>query len=381
MKKAYFPVIFSIFLCSLFLMSTELNAQGCVAVRPMSCSGNGYSNGSALLPKGHFQLAANYRYFQSYKHFRGDVEEHERVEAGTEVINTTHSVDFSATYALTSQVNLSLNVPLIYNHRTSLYEHYGNSPTANPEQKRFATQSQGLGDMRLSASYWLFKQGKDSLGNIAFGAGLKMPTGNSNVQGTFHRRTPSGGDSTITKGVDQSIQLGDGGFGFTIEMQGYRKFGSRLSLYYNAFYLFNPQNVNKTVNRTVFNSASDYIIRYHSIADQYMARVGMNFKIMENQGLFVNLGGRAEGIPYKDIIGKSEGFRRPGYIVSVEPGVTYFSGKHTFVVNVPIALYRNRVKSVYDRSDPNVTRHGDAAFADYLINFTYLFRFGKSHDM
>ena len=376
MKKNNLSIILGLATCLCLFIQFELFAQGCVAVRPMSCSGVGNSNGSPLLNKGQFQVSTTYRYFKSYKHFKGDSEQKERVELGTEVINIAHSIDLGLTYAISDRLNISMNAPLIYYYRSSLYEHYGNSIKANPEQKRFGTQAKGLGDIRISTSYWLLKQGKDSSGNISVGLGIKLPTGNSNVQDDFHRLTNKGEDSLIQKAVDQSIHLGDGGVGYTIETQGYRNVGSKSSFYFNGFYMFNPQNYNKTLNRGTLVGV-DPLIAYHSIADQYMIRFGLNFKPLSKQNLFLNLGARYEGIPAKDLIGKSEGWRRPGYIVSVEPGITYLKGKATFVLNVPIALYRNRVKNTYDLADPAAIRHGDAAFADYLINFTFLYRFGK----
>lgn len=380
MKKNRAPYAFFVITFSL-LFSHQLFSQGCVAVRPMSCSGVGYSNGSALLPKGHLQFGATYRYFKSYKHFRGDVEEHERVEDGTEVINLAHSMDLSLVYAITDRINLSQNIPLIYYDRSSLYEHYGNSETANPDRLRFHTGAAGVGDIRFTGNYWLFKPGKDSSGNISIGAGIKLPTGNSYVTDEFHKRTSDGRDSIIIKPVDQSIQLGDGGWGFVLETQGFWSMGKRLSMYFNAFYMLNPQDVNRTPNRSPLATSGDNMItNYHSIADQYMARYGMNYRVLNNHGLFASLGARAEGIPAHDLIGKSNGFRRPGYIISVEPGLSYQKGHSTFVLNVPVALYRNRVKNTYDLADPAGLRHGDAAFADYLINFTYLYRFGKKHD-
>jgi hypothetical protein len=82
-------------------------------------------------------------------------------------------------------------------------------------------------------------------------------------------------------------------------------------------------------------------------------------------------------VPARDLIGKSEGFRRPGHIVSVEPGVSYMLGNMTLGLNVPVALLRNRIRSVTDISDstPENRVHGDAAFADYLINVNLAWRF------
>jgi hypothetical protein len=52
----------------------------------------------------------------------------------------------------------------------------------------------------------------------------------------------------------------------------------------------------------------------------------------------------------------------------------------TATVNVPIALYRNRTQSVTDieNSTPGNVVHGDAAFADYLVNFTLAWRIPKN---
>ena len=86
-----------------------------------------------------------------------------------------------------------------------------------------------------------------------------------------------------------------------------------------------------------------------------------------------------EGIPSEDIIGKSNGFRRPGYIISAEPSVSYTTGAHTIGVNFPIALERNRTRNTNDRAQGinPVTGEkiiGDAAFADWLLSVTYAFR-------
>jgi hypothetical protein len=109
-----------------------------------------------------------------------------------------------------------------------------------------------------------------------------------------------------------------------------------------------------------------------SVADQYMARAGMNYTLLPQRGLSVSLGGRVEGIPARDLIGKSDGFRRPGYIVAAEPGLVYMPGKTTVAVNLPVALVRDRIRSVYDIK---TGRHGDAAFADYAVYVTVSQRF------
>jgi hypothetical protein len=373
--KAFKCTISLLILC--FLALNNASSQGCVAVRPMSCTATGNVNSLGLLEKNQWQISAGYRYFESFRHYRGDHEEKERLERNTEVVNTTHAIDFGVTYGITKRLSVTVNVPIIYYYRTSLYEHYGNSLTANPDQKRFGMGAQGIGDVRLNANYWILNPEKESLkGNFAVGLGIKAPTGNSNVQGEFHRRNSDGEDFTITRAVDQSIQLGDGGWGTSLELQGFMEVFNKGWLFASGFYMFNPQETNKTLTRGTLDNV-DPLIAYHSIADQYAARLGLNYAALHKMGIAINLGARIEGIPSEDIIGGSEGFRRPGHIISVEPGISYMKGGFALALNVPVAVYRNRVKSYYDKADPLGQRHGDAAFADYLVNLNLNYRFLK----
>ena len=71
-----------------------------------------------------------------------------------------------------------------------------------------------------------------------------------------------------------------------------------------------------------------------------------------------------EGVPVRDAFGSSNGFRRPGYAISVEPTLMYTRNRYMFSVSVPWAVERNRKTSVTDMVNHI---HGDAAFADYLL--------------
>lgn len=352
-------------------------SQGCVAIKNMPCTSlPGFENGasdsvsSSHTPK--WEVSLNYRYFRSYKHFVGSEEQKQRVEQGTEVINKAHSFDISVFHNINERFIASLSIPVYFNYRSSLYEHYGNSTTQNPQQKRFATQSNGIGDIRFAVSSWILKPKKERKGNFALGLGLKLPTGNAEVLDDFHRRKANGSDSVFRKAVDQSIQLGDGGFGFSVEAQGYQRLFKNAALFYNGFYLFNPRNTNKN-----FRGGSNVITMYNSVPDQFSFRLGMTYSMLKRKNLSASFSGRAEGLPAHDAIGKSDGFRRPGYIISVEPGVGYRTKRVAYQVNVPIAVYRNRTKSVDDLADPAGKKHGDAAFADYLVNFSITYSLGK----
>jgi hypothetical protein len=336
-------------------------SQGCIAVRPMACATGNPNSAASMMHGGQFQVSVAYRFLHSYKHFVGTVEQHERVEKGTEVINDSHSFDFGLNYAVNARLSFALNVPITDNDRSSLYEHYGNAIETNPTQARFHTYSKGVGDMRLSATYWLFDPMKSMKGNIALGVGIKAPTGDANVQGDFYKLDKTGKEYIQRKIVDQSMQLGDGGWGYSIEAQAYRTLFKNTSVYFNGFYMFSPLGINPVTNL--------------SVPDQFAARVGASYALLPKKGISVALGGRLEGLPAIDLIGKSEGSRRPGYIVSIEPSIIMNGQNHTFTFAVPYAVVRNRIKSWSDRQDPLGLRHGDAAFADKLITATYAYRF------
>lgn len=60
----------------------------------------------------------------------------------------------------------------------------------------------------------------------------------------------------------------------------------------------------------------------------------------------------------------AEGFRRPGYSVYVEPGVSWTRGQNTFNLFTPVMVAVNRQKNIYD---DRFGSHGPAVFADFLI--------------
>jgi len=358
-----------LFLAILILLQQQATAQGCVAIRNngSSCTMMGYhydaDHKAPAQPA--WTLAINTRYFKSYKHFVGSEEQKERVEQGTEVINHSFSTEFGLTRQLNNRWSLSFFAPIISNTRSSMYEHYGNS-SKSPNARR-TTHSFGLGDVRFAAYYWLVDPAKMTKANVQVGAGIKLPTGDYRYQDWFVKN-----DSTKVFGpVDQSIQLGDGGTGFSLEANSYVNFSKTTAFYANGFYLFNPREQNGVSTArggTVSPASIAYGMDVMSVPDQFMARVGIACTAGR-----LNLSGgvRVEGVPAKDAIGGSNGFRRPGYVVSVEPVAAYRIKAATVYLSVPVAVERNRTQSVPDQIRTQKTGtyfKGDAAFADYTIN-------------
>jgi hypothetical protein len=375
------------FLVASFLVLGVSNAkaQGCVAVRGFGGCGVAGGSGLALAPK-QWQVGANYRYFESFRHFKGDEEQYDRLVKQTQVINYSNTIDISASMGLTLRTQMNVNLPVSYTDRSSYYEH-GGQTTTFPGARKTST-SAGIGDARIGISKWLWNPVSHTKSNLMLGVGLKLPTGNWNVQDSFYNVmvtdpvTGSSSRKTVYRPVDQSIQLGDGGLGLSLEMQGFWEMADGLFAYGNAFYILNPRGVNGTMTnrRTtiVVNGVSQVFTNEYmcSVADQYAARLGF-LSQSQLHGLSFSWGARLEGVPVRDLVGESYGFRRPGYTIAAEPGVTYMKGKTTVNFNMPIALYRIRKQSVTDKEVQDATgvaRNGDAAFADYLISLGLTYR-------
>ncbi len=369
----------------LFLSVSNANAQGCVAVRGFGGCGVAGGSGLALAPK-QWQVGANYRYFKSFRHFKGDEEQYDRLVKQTQVINHSNTLDWSASMGMTLRTQLNVSLPVSYTDRSSYYEHGGQTATF-PGARKTST-SAGIGDARIGISTWLWNPVSHTKSNLMLGVGLKLPTGNWNVQDSFYNvlvTDPVTGTSsrqTVYRPVDQSIQLGDGGLGLSLEMQGFWEMAEGLFAYGNAFYILNPRGVNGTLTnrRTtiVVNGVSQVFTNEYmcSVADQYAARLGF-LSQSQLHGLSFSWGARLEGVPVRDLVGESLGFRRPGYTIAAEPGVSYMKGKTTVNFNMPIALYRIRKQSVTDKEVQDATgvaRNGDAAFADYLISLGVTYR-------
>jgi hypothetical protein len=344
----------------------SLNAQGCVAIRGGAACGTNPGSGTNLM-QGEFLLNTGFRYFESFRHFRGSEQEHHRIEEGTQVINDSYFLDLSLNYGLSDRLYANVILPFVSHKRSSMYEHGGNPPNGLGE--RHTTAAHGLGDMRLGLGYWLFDPAKSRGFNYAVGLGIKLPTGKYDYTDTFYNQGEDR-DQDLESVVDQSIQPGDGGTGLTLDIQGYQALSNSLLLVTNFYYLFNYQETNGVLTR---RGNSEF-----SCPDQFAAQIG-TFYNTGLGGLSAYLGGRLEGVPADDLIGGSGGYRRPGYVLSVEPGLNFGTSRFAFNLSVPIAIVRDRIQSYEDKvrtQERGTYVHGDAAFADYLINFSASYRFG-----
>ena len=324
------------------------------------------TQGSPYLEAGDWQFNFGYRWQRSDRHFTGDHEDTNRETEHSQVINNLNLLDFGITYAFTKRFGVSLSLPVQVATRSTAIRDANRTIV-----KRDLQEANGMGDMVLTGSAWLLDPEKFLGGNARLSLGLKLPSGQNDVRYTATVRR----GNTFTREertVDQSIQPGDGSVGVVVGVDAFYLLLEKYTLFVQARYLFNPRNTNDV---PTFRTGSGEEVM--SVSDQFLGKVGIAAPIpfLDQYGFSASLAARTEGVPVRDAIGDSDGFRRPGIAIAIEPGIAWSRYGHTVGVSVPVAIYRNRWQSVPDlRATPR--RHGDAAFADYLILFNYSYNFG-----
>jgi len=395
MKKI---IISSITLLSIINISSKTNAQGCVAIRQMGgiCSLSS-NNNSYNLGRGEFQVGANYRYFHSWRHYVGTDEQYERQttggglgadgkDRGNAVNIYSHAVDFNFAYGLTNRIQLYAAIPYVHNERSQVLKQ--TAPIV--DTFRYSVFAKGLGDIRIGANYWVFNPSTAQKGNLNIGIGLKLPTGSYKAVD----QAPQSNGTYRYAVMDQAIQPGDGGLGISFEVQGFTKIYKGIYGFANGYYLFNPKESNGTFKSapTVVKDANGNVLgtlygyNIYACPDQYFARAGFMTSVLKDKSLTFSLAGRWEGIPAYDALGGQVAYRRPGYVIAIESGISYHKGQSSFSLFIPYNIAKNRIQSAADIANQNLQNsvitdksdyvhvQGDAAFADYSINIGYSYR-------
>src|SRR5207247_3132970 len=117
--------------------------------------------------------------------------------------------------------------------------------------------------------------------------------------------------------LDSAIQLGSGAWGIIFDLYGFREIVTNLTFFAAGTYLSTPEE------DTGVKSGSLTGTTVWSTADSYLFRTGFGWRFLPKYGLSLTLGGRMEGTPSTDLIGGSEGRRRPGFAISIEPGLVW----------------------------------------------------------
>jgi hypothetical protein len=93
--------------------------------------------------------------------------------------------------------------------------------------------------MTIGAQSWIFRPPTENGGNVAISSQIKIPTGIDNATGSGLYE-----GQTIKATADQSMQPGDGSWGFNLGTQAYKSLWRHASAYGQASYLFNPRDTN-----------------------------------------------------------------------------------------------------------------------------------------
>ena len=314
-----------------------------------------------------WQVSLSYRGLHSDDHYNGTQYQHVRKQNATYVVNNQQIADLTFGYTATRRLSFSAGIPYV----DSSWSIPTPFATTGPREEQ---NGRGVGDLTVSGRFWLLDPEKHKTGNFSVGLGCKAPTGESDQDEKYPDLFT--GTNNTRKDVDMSVQPGDGGWGITLELQGYKKVGRALFYGYGN-YLSNPRDTNTTDSIIVGlgfggNPAFQDLLK-NSVTDSYVLRAGSVIQI--HGGLSGSIGLRMEGLPRYDFIGDSHGFRRPGYETFYEPGLIYTRGKSTWYLHVPFALMRNRQANAYSGNP------GDATFPDYIVLAGYSYAFETTgHD-
>jgi hypothetical protein len=306
--------------------------------------------GSPQLQAHHWQLDVAYRHLGANQWFVGTQVKESASPFGRPLFLNINSVDVSLDYGLTDRTSMRLTLPFSYGTQSRFYA----------DGKRHTVSAGGLGDVNLVVSHWLFDFSKHPRSNLALGLGVKMPTGNNHAADDFFLAD----GSFIQRPVDQSVQLGDGGWGIILQLQAYRWVSKRFSGYVQGWYLAAPRE--KT---SVLSPLTGIPL---SVPDVYALRLGSSYALSPKHGISISLGPRIDGIPRRDLIGGDAGFRRPGYSLYIEPGLTLVRDSGTATFTVPLRVHQNFERSL---ADIQLNAPGGGDLAPYLVLAGYSWRF------
>lgn len=255
-------------------------------------------------------------------------------------------LDTTAAYKVNDRVSVIATMPIVMNKFSQLFP-----PLGVDKGQRLSWSPSGIGDISVYSQSWLLKPIDHPFCNVALGAGIKIPSGDWNVQGLLPNLN---GQGYISRAVwPPSVMPGDGGTGIIIGGTAFKTFRKPLRLrgqtvFASASYLCNPRDTNGTssiVSSLGVPLAPQFLNRLtNSVTDSYNLQVGASIKIPGTwdkprlKGLRGRLVYGWQGIPTHDLIGGSNGYRQPGYTMSFAPGFAYAYKNNLVIADVPIAF-------------------------------------------
>ena len=326
-------------------------AQGCEPIRftvPISLGGEG----QAYQPRHEWQLTLAYRRLSSNEFFVGTSESLPPVLNGRAPYFKIHTAIADVAYSINDRFRVRASVPFSTGSMSRIW-----ADKVSHEQT-----ATGLGDVSVMGEGWLLAPRTHTHGNIAFGLGVKAPTGTHKAVSKFYTAT-----SAVDFPAETTIQPGDGGWAVLLQVQGFRQVTDRTFAYAFGSYMISPKAESEL-------QQSPTVATKWSVPDVYSTRLGAAFALLPDHGLTMSLGARMDGIPIHDLLGGGDAttIKRTSFIMYADPGLSYTQSKGTLTLSVPYRLRVNRKKSVLEQNTVNGLNGG--GFAKYLVFLSYTHR-------
>jgi hypothetical protein len=330
------------------------SAQGCILLRQTSPMFG--TAGSPDQQVGTWNITFTGRTSTADIHYNGSVRQVQREREGTYVVNRQNSITTTISYQLTPRISLNAGIPFVESS-------WGiPSPRTGGPAARANENARGIGDVTALGRVSLFAPSSHHTWNLQIGGGVKLPTGNNESTDVF----PDGnGSNNAERYVDVSVNPGDGGWGIIMDVQGYKSIG-RFMPFGSGTWLLNPRNTGAPSRGNLATAASPSNV--NTVSDQFVFRAGTSVRL--TRSITASIAWRMEGVPRYDLIGRSDGFRRPGVEMYWEPGVTVTTGRHAVSLHVPVGYYFNRFRNPYTGTP------GDSTFPEVVAIATYSMRLG-----
>ena len=287
------------------------------------------------LEKGEWQVQGSFNRYNSDEYFTGTTLRNDLISVGAAPKEGGTSLNFQGAYALTRNINLTADVPILLDS----YWNYRLGGT------RHEMKTRGLGDIVIGGRAWLFNTEKNTKQNLALQLALRLPTGDSNYQ----VRYPNGlGQDIKLRAAKVDIQPGSGAAGLRLAAQGFRRL-RYFAVYGNALYLFSLKEQNDTYSiMSVLNPGGPAAVpankRYNATPDSYLYNAGASAPVPGLKGLSFSLGSQIAGVPTFNVLTGSEGYRQPGYLVTLNPGLSLNTKLASYSINVPVRVYGGILK-------------------------------------
>ena len=262
--------------------------------------------------------------------------------------------DVDVLYGVTNRLEMDLTVPFLTGSVDVVYG-------TQADHQLFHYSAGGIGDVSLQAEYWLNDPTLPSAISGSVSLGVKAPTGSDTVMGTFF-----GGNVAP---IDEGAQLGNGGWELLFRAQGQAALGGPFMAYGSGYY-----GMSLTETSGVPNPKPDGTPNaLRGVPDTYSGRLGAGYLLPVLENLVFTAGGRINGVTVKDIVGGTDLYwRRPGYEIFFEPGLSYTFGRNTASISVPVRVYAKKLDSVLDESRH---MHVGSDFVPFLVIASFGRRF------